>query len=172
VELLGGTGPWLLIGIAVGGTIAVIIPDDRIRESLGSGWRAVGLMLLTGIPLYVCATGSIPIAAALMLKGMSPGAAFVFLLTGPATNAVAITFVVRYLGKIMAAVHVGAPAVTGLIMGAVLDLVWTRVEPSGAAKAVCGARMFPGWLMTGSAVVLVPLIGLGIVLTRRADARR
>ena len=64
-------------------------------------------MLLVGIPLYICATASTPLAASLIAKGMSPGTAFVFLLAGPATNVATITMVARFLGNVSAALYVG-----------------------------------------------------------------
>ena len=77
-ELMDDIWKWLVIGTLLGGIIAYAIPDTFIHQHLGAGWVAMLLMLVVGIPMYVCATGSIPIAAALMLKGMSPGAALVW----------------------------------------------------------------------------------------------
>ncbi|MDD3118461.1 MAG: permease [Victivallales bacterium] len=88
----------LLLGIAIAGIIAVMIPDGWIGAHLGSGFGAMILMLLAGIPVYVCSSGSVPIAAAFMAKGAGPGAALVFLITGPASNAAGLAAIARMLG--------------------------------------------------------------------------
>ena len=88
IGLFDEIAKWLLIGVLIGGTISFFIPEGFFASFLGLGWVAYLVMFLIGTPMYVCATGSIPIAASMMLKGLSPGAAFVFLLSGPATNTV------------------------------------------------------------------------------------
>ena len=105
---------WFFIGLIIAGTITALLPDDIFNRYLGAGLPAMLIMLAIAIPLYICATASTPIAAALILKGVSPGAALVFLLAGPATNAVAVTFVARYLGKAATAVYLGSVAVSAL----------------------------------------------------------
>lgn len=79
------------------------------------------VMMLAGIPLYVCSSGSVPIAYALMRMGVSPGAALVFLVTGPATNAAAVTTVWNTMGRRSAIVYLAAIAVCALLAGALLD---------------------------------------------------
>ncbi len=79
-ELWGDLAGWFFIGLGLAGLITTLVPDNLITGYLGGGLGAMLLMLLFGIPLYICATASTPIAAALILKGVSPGAALVFLL--------------------------------------------------------------------------------------------
>ncbi|MHC1576878.1 MAG: SO_0444 family Cu/Zn efflux transporter, partial [Methanosarcinaceae archaeon] len=105
VELLGDISKWLVIGLVLAGVISYAIPDEFIRTYLGGGAVSMFLMLLIGIPMYICATASTPLAAALIAKGMSPGTAFVFLLAGPATNTATITVVAKFLGKQVAVVY-------------------------------------------------------------------
>jgi len=88
----------MVVGLLVGGLITALVPESLITNYIGTGIIGVLVAVLIGIPLYVCATGSIPIAAAMMLKGFSPGAALAFLIAGPATNAVAVTTVRKILG--------------------------------------------------------------------------
>ena len=86
----------LMVGLVLAqttGLLSALVPEDFFTQYLRSEWLSMIVVMGLGIPLYVCSTGSIPIAAALMLKGMSPGAALVFLLAGPSTNAVTITVV-------------------------------------------------------------------------------
>ncbi len=103
IELPGEISKWMLIGILLAGIISYAVPETLIQEYLGGGIASMLVMLIVGIPLYICATASTPLAASLVAKGMSPGTAFVFLLAGPATNAATITMVARFLGKRSAA---------------------------------------------------------------------
>ena len=84
----------------MGGAISALVPDDfGAKYLLGSSLLNYVVILLISIPLYVCATGSIPIAASLIAKGVLPGAALALLIAGPATNSVTISFVYKRLGK-------------------------------------------------------------------------
>lgn len=156
-ELMDDIWKWLLLGTLIGGIIAYAIPDTFIHNYLGDGWKAMLLMLVVGIPMYVCATGSIPIAAALMLKGMSPGAALVFLLAGPATNAVTITVVSRELGKGATALYVICVAVMSIVFGVLFNGVWNKLGQS-MPHLLKPMQMLPGWFETGAAIVLGALI--------------
>jgi hypothetical protein len=118
-------------------------------------------MLVIGIPLYVCATASIPIAAALMLKGMSPGAAFVFLLVGPATNAVSVTFVSRYLGRMTTVVYLATLSASALLLGRLLDWIWDTARIGDVGTVVMSHELFPVWLTVSGSVVLLGLISWG-----------
>lgn len=157
VELLGGIRNWLVLGLLIGGLIAFLIPDDFFATYVGRGWGAMLAMLLVGIPLYVCATGSIPIAAALMLKGLSPGAAFVFLLAGPATNAVTITVVGKELGRKFVAIYLGAITVCALGFGWLLDRLWSADWAVAYHLHQHGGEGW-AWLNITSSVVLVALL--------------
>ena len=87
VTLPRDIGKALVVGLIISGVIAAFVPDDFFAGVFGTGLVGMLIMMAVGMPLYVCATGSVPVAAALMMKGVSPGAALVFLMTGPATNA-------------------------------------------------------------------------------------
>jgi len=100
IDLLGDISKWLMLGIVIAGIISYFVPQSIIENYLGYGWQAMLIMLIVGIPLYICATASTPIAAALIAKGMSPGVALVFLLVGPATNIAGVLSVGKFLGKI------------------------------------------------------------------------
>ncbi|MBN2109096.1 MAG: SO_0444 family Cu/Zn efflux transporter [Deltaproteobacteria bacterium] len=116
-ELLRDIGPSLLLGILIAGAIAAIVPDGFIEQHLDAGFMPMLVMLAAGVPLYVCASASTPIVAALALKGLSPGAALVFLLAGPATNAATLMVVARLMGRRIAAVYVAVIAVVALLLG-------------------------------------------------------
>ncbi|UCG35489.1 MAG: permease, partial [Candidatus Omnitrophota bacterium] len=97
-EIPEDIGAWLLIGTLLGGAIAAFVPKELFSQYISFPFDFL-VALIIGIPLYVCATGSIPIAASLIAKGFSPGAALVFLIAGPATNAITLSFVRVKLGR-------------------------------------------------------------------------
>ena len=154
----------LLIGVLVAGAIGALVPDDFFTALVGSGLAAMLVMMLLGIPIYVCATASVPIAAVLIAKGVSPGAALVFLMTGPATNAATITTVWKVLGKSTAFVYLGTVAGTALISGILLDYVF---DVSGMTPNRVPHRMLPDWTDTAAAVVLLVVLGAAAVRRRR-----
>ena len=104
--------------------ISYLIPSDFIEHHAGGQFMPLIMMLFIGIPLYICATASTPIAAALILKGLSPGAALVFLLAGPATNASTITVITRLMGKRIAALYLATIAVCSLGLGWMVDQIY------------------------------------------------
>ncbi|MHC4843561.1 MAG: SO_0444 family Cu/Zn efflux transporter, partial [Planctomycetota bacterium] len=92
-------GKAMLLGLLIAALISVLVPDDYFVGRLGHPLISMLIMVLVGIPVYVCATASVPIAAALIMKGLSPGTALVFLMTGPATNAASFITIWKGLGK-------------------------------------------------------------------------
>ncbi len=116
-ELLRDIGGWLLLGILISGVITALIPDDLAALVFAHEAWSLLVMLVIGIPLYICASASTPIAAALILKGLSPGAALVFLLAGPATNMATLTVVQRFWGKAVTAVYIATVAASSLAIG-------------------------------------------------------
>ncbi len=150
----------LLLGLLAAGLIAALVPEKLFADYLGGGFGAMVLMLVIGIPIYVCATGSVPIAAALLLKGISPGAVLVFLMTGPATNAAAFATIWKVLGRRTAIIYVSTVAVTALLSGALLDLVVSSADP---ASTHAGHVMIPAWLENLSALVLLGVLGYALI---------
>ena len=126
----------LIIGLGIAGLIATIVPNDFFSDTLGPGLGSMIVMMLLGIPVYVCATASVPIAAALILKGVSPGAAFVFLLTGPATNAATISTIWKIMGKIPVIVYVSTVAVSAIISGLMIDSFFPAYSLPGSATVM------------------------------------
>ena len=114
------------------------------------------IMLAVGIPLYICATASTPIAAALILKGISPGAALVFLLAGPATNVATVTVLVKILGKRATVIYLLAIAVCAVLFGLAVDQVYAVLGISAKAMAGKAAEVIPaGAQWVAAAVVLL-----------------
>lgn len=112
----------LLLGLLVAGLLHWAIPPESLPAILGDGILPMFVLMLAGIPLYVCATASVPIAVALIQAGVSPGAALVFLMTGPASNAASVATITRILGRKAFLVYLATVAGTALISGLLLDL--------------------------------------------------
>jgi len=118
-------GAAMLIGLVIAAIISIAVPDDFFANKIGTGIGAMIIMMLVGIPLYVCATASVPIAAALIAKGLSPGAALVFLMTGPATNAAGFVMIWKILGNRTAIIYIITVAICALASGLLLDVMFT-----------------------------------------------
>jgi len=116
-ELLKDIGSWILLGVIIAGLISYFVPDEFFASFFTGELSSLFVMLLVGIPLYICASASTPIAAALILKGVSPGAALVFLLAGPATNAATITIVGRFWGRKATVVYLLSISICSLLIG-------------------------------------------------------
>ena len=123
-DLLRSIGLWFLLGVLIAGFISALIPPGFLEKNVGDGLFSMLLMLVVGVPLYVCATASTPIAAALALKGLSPGAALVFLLVGPATNTATIAVTAKILGKKAAIIYVASIALCAIGAGVAVNFVY------------------------------------------------
>ena len=155
ITLPGDVGKSMLAGVAIAAAISTFIPEDLLAAHLGGGILSLLAMMLFGIPVYVCATASVPIAAALIAKGVSPGAALVFLMTGPATNAAGIAAVWKTMGSRTAVVYLATTALTALAAGLVLDRF---LIVSGAALECAHGPALPPWLQTGLALALLVVL--------------
>lgn len=134
-RLLGSVVKPLAIGLAISALVTVLVPDGFFAEAFGGrDWIAMPVMALVGFPMYVCSTASIPIAASLVLKGVSPGAAFVFLMVGPAMNAMSVTTVASLIGRKAAAAYVTTIVAGAILCGCAVNLF------AGASDAVEAAR--------------------------------
>ena len=142
----------LIVGLLIAGLISALVPEKMFAETLGQGILPMLALMLLGIPLYVCATASIPLAAALIAAGFTPGAALAFLMTGPATNAATIATIWKVMGRRTAVVYLGTVVAAAIGGGLFLDYV-LRIKPSWGE--VPGHWMMPGWIGNGAAVVLL-----------------
>jgi len=124
VDLFDEISYWLVFGLILSGLLGALLPPDFVTKYLGSGLLPMLLMLVIGIPLYICATASTPIAAALILKGLSPGAALVFLLVGPATNIASLGVLTKEFGKRVVAIYLASIALVSLILGGLVNLLY------------------------------------------------
>ena len=169
IELLQDIAKWLILGFLVAALISVILPDDFFSLFKGYGIVELLVILAASVPIYICATGSIPIAAVLLLKGVSPGAALVFLMAGPATNVATMTVLGKTMGKkslmVYLATIIGGALVFGLLTNWLLPVGWLLGKVvhmhSGSDH-----EMLPYWLQLGAAVLLIGSIIGGYVLGR------
>ncbi|MFO7914717.1 MAG: SO_0444 family Cu/Zn efflux transporter [Candidatus Krumholzibacteriales bacterium] len=145
----------LIIGILIAGVISAVIPEDFFAPVLGGGILSLIILMAAGIPVYVCATASVPIAAALIAKGVSPGAALVFLMTGPATNAATISTVWKIMGRRTALIYLGTVALSALAAGLFLDRVLIT-GPSAVSSSM--PWMIPAAAKDFSAVILLAVL--------------
>ncbi|UGV41994.1 SO_0444 family Cu/Zn efflux transporter [Methanococcoides orientis] len=162
IELLGDIGFWLIVGVVIAGIISYFVPANMVGSYLGGGIGSMLLALVVGIPLYICATASTPLAAVLILKGMSPGAAFVFLLAGPATNAATITMVLKFLGKRTTVVYLASIALCAIISGLVLDQIYSSLGIDALSIAGSASEIMPDEVKNVFAVLLLPLLVYGM----------
>jgi len=121
--LLGDIASPLLFGLLLGALITVAIPSNLSEILIEYSWLSYIIVIAIAVPMYVCATASLPIAAGLMLAGVSPGAAFVFLSAGPATNTVTIGVVKKMLGTRTLYIYLGSIIFGSVIFGFGLDYI-------------------------------------------------
>jgi len=124
VTLLGDIAKPLLLGLILGALITIAIPQNLSEILMNSSWLSYLIAIAIAVPMYVCATASLPIAAALMISGVSPGAAFVFLTAGPATNTVTIGVVKKMLGTISLYIYLATIIFGSIIFGLGLDYIF------------------------------------------------
>ncbi|HAS89421.1 MAG TPA: hypothetical protein DCS48_08975 [Desulfovibrio sp.] len=159
-NLLQDIGLWFIGGVLLAGIFGALIPDGFIERNLGDGFFPLLIMLAAAVPLYVCATASTPIAAALALKGLSPGAALVFLLAGPATNAASFTVVAKLLGKRSAFIYLGSIIGCSLALGMLTNWLYYSMGLSITDWVHTGEEHGHGVFYTLSALILLALIAV------------
>ncbi len=159
IEMVDDIGKWLVIGLLIAAFLTVLIPDNFFAEMNITGLTGMLLILIISIPLYICATASVPIAAVLLLKGLSPGAILVFLMAGPATNAATMTVIGNNLGRrtliiYMLSLIIGSIGF-GLFIDTFLPASWFSI--SSTMEHLHG-DMLPMWLGISSSILLLVLL--------------
>ena len=155
-ELLDDISTWMAIGIVIAGIMLTFIPPGWLAQ-WGQGLTAMLVMLVVGIPLYICAVASTPVAAGLLLSGVSPGAVLVFLLVGPATNVSSFALIRRELGMKITLVYLLGISVVSVSMGLLLEALLEPMNWQIDAKLGEAHDMLPDGLAIGSAVLLIVL---------------
>ena len=159
-EAVDGTAAWILIGIGIAAWLLPNLDPDWLAE-LPRGLE-VPIAALMGLPIYVCASGSTPLVAVLVAKGLSPGAALAFLLTGPATNVTTFGVVRSMHGKTAGLVFATAVGAGAIALGYLVDLL---LPPALTAAAELRHDHTASWLESVSLAVLTVLF-LASVLRR------
>jgi uncharacterized membrane protein YraQ (UPF0718 family) len=167
------TLPWdigrsMLLGILLSAVLSALIPDDYFADALRPGILSMLAMMAVGIPLYVCSSGSVPIALALVRMGVSPGAALVFLITGPATNAATVVTVWKILGKAATAVYLGTIAGVALVAGWALDR-FPAALPMQSANPHCHPDEPATWVGHALAALLLVMLAPSLLPERWRD---
>ena len=155
ISLPQDIGKPLILGIMVAAMISMVVPDDFFASYFDNEFMGLIIMMFAGIPIYVCATASVPIALALMIKGLSPGGAFVFLMTGPATNAATISTVWKILGQKTAFIYLLAVSGSSLVAGFFINLFSSEI---GSHIHNHDHWMMPVWLQIVSSVLLLIIL--------------
>ena len=169
VEMFANLSHWLILGFVLAGLASALIPDGFVEGAVGQGVAGLLIMLLAGLPLYVCATSATPLAAALIAKGLSPGAAVVFLLVGPATNAATMVVVGCELGRRSLVLYVLSIAIVALLLGLAVDALPWSVRTSPAV--VQHAHAHAGVASYVFALILVSLMLNGMRVRLMRDWR-
>jgi uncharacterized protein len=159
VELLQDIAKWLIIGFFVAALISVALPNNFFSSFKGLGIIEIVVVLAASVPIYICATGSIPIAAVLLMKGVSPGAALVFLMAGPATNVATIAVLGKTMGRKSLIIYLSAITGGAIVFGLLTN--WLIPADFILSKMVHihgeghEHEMLPEWLQLGSALFLI-----------------
>lgn len=141
IDMVGNVGKWLVAGLLIAALITVYVPDEFLLSLSDRPLLAMLAMVIVAVPMYVCATGSIPIAMSLMLKGLNPGAAFVLLMAGPAANFASVILLGKNLGKRTTAVYIASVVLTALAFGLLIDYIlpisWFPMRENLTGGAPC-----------------------------------
>ncbi len=172
-EVWDDMATWFFAGLLLAGLITTLVPDEIFNRYLDGGLSSMLLMLAVGIPLYICATASTPIAASLILKGVSPGTALVFLLAGPATNVTTLTVLFGILGKRATTIYLTTIALLSVLFGLALDQIYLSFGISAQALVGQAADIIPVWMKWTGAFFLLLLsikpISLSIMARFRSE---
>jgi hypothetical protein len=148
---------WLVIGMLFAAAVKTFVPVSFLAE-WGSGLPAMLVMLVVGIPMYVCATASTPIAAGLILAGVSPGTAMVFLMAGPATNISTLGVIGKELGKRSLIAYLTGVGVVALLTGFIVDYLVARLGIDVQGQIAHGHEMVPSIIAWASLLILVAVV--------------
>ena len=170
VELLQDISKWLIIGFMAAALWSVLLPDGFFSMFKGYGFIEILVVLAASVPLYICATGSIPIAAVLLMKGVSPGAALVFMMAGPATNVATITVLGKVMGKKSLAIYlgsiIGGAVFFGLLTNWLIPADFIMSKMNHNHSDGMKHEMLPAWIGITSSIVLVTSIIAGYFIER------
>lgn len=153
VDMIRDIAGWLLLGILFAAAIQTWVPPSILAQ-WGAGWLAFVVMVLIGVPMYICATASTPIAAGLLLAGVSPGAVLVFMMAGPATNIGTLAIVARELGKRSLIAYLSGVIITSFTFGYALNIMANEYGVNFLTGVTANHEMGHAWWAYCSAALL------------------
>ena len=165
-DLLDDVAWWLVLGLVLSAIVEVALPANLFEGIWGGGVASMLLMLVLSIPLYTCAASSTPMAAALALKGLSPGAALVFLLAGPATNIGSLVVLLKVLGMRAVGVYLAAVTIMTLAAGFALNALYQAWGIDPRLTFGTAAEFVPNSIKIAGAVLLSALLIVSMWRTR------
>lgn len=161
-DLFKDIAGWLAVGLVLAALMNTLVPPDAMAQ-WGSGLLAMLAVMLVGVPMYICATASTPVAASMLLAGVSPGTVLVFLLAGPATNLATIGIVRRELGWRSAVAYLIGVCASAVVLGLLTDFIVSSWRLEIAAQLSEQTHLIPHWLEIAS-LVLLSIMAVNIVL--------
>jgi HflK protein len=161
-QLLDETGYWIVLGIVLSAVIAATVPPSFFERYLDNELASMLVMLAIGVPIYVCASEATPLAAALVLKGLNPGAALVFLLAGPATNIGSMVLLLKFLGARVMAIYLASICVVALLAGFALNWIYRYWGIDPRATFGTATAFVPESVKVGAALLLIVLLVLSM----------
>ena len=159
IEMMEDIGKWLIIGLLVAGIITAAVPDSWFTAFQGNTLYSILFVLLFSIPMYLCATGSIPIALALMMKGLTPGAALVLLMAGPASNVASILIINKVLGRKTLFVYLFSIIAGAIVFALGIDYLLPAewfTAPLAYMQDCCSEQ--PGWFSILCTILMILLL--------------
>ncbi|CAM4096826.1 SO_0444 family Cu/Zn efflux transporter [Pseudoalteromonas byunsanensis] len=156
-KLLSDTMVWLMVGLFFAAVVQTYVPDSFLSQ-WGSGIIAMMVVILISIPMYICATASTPIAAGLLMAGVSPGAVLVFMLAGPATNIATLGVVGKELGKRAVIAYLGGVIGVAIIFGFLTDFLVESYGFTVEPMMQIQHEVLPQWFTLLTGLVLLALM--------------
>ncbi len=164
-DMVRSIGGWLVGGLLIAALITEFVPTDFFASLARYPLLAMLAVVAVAVPMYVCATGSIPIALSLMLKGLSPGTALVLLMAGPAANFASVTLLTREMGRRAALIYIASIISGAIIFGLAADYLMPRSwfpMPASVAGASCHASAAPGMFSAICGVILAIMLAVAL----------
>jgi len=166
-DLLDDISGWMLAGLVVAGVLIALVPPQALA-TYGSGLLPMLLMAVVGVPLYICATAATPVAAGMLVAGVSPGTVLVFLLAGPMTSMATLGLLHREMGKAALATYLAGIVGSTVALGLLVDVIHVQSGIDVASQIGAVRELLPAWLQWAALVIIV---ALAVRPVRRAAAR-
>ncbi len=160
--LLADIAWYVTLGLVLAGAVSYFLPPNLFESLPGGRLTQIAIVAGISVPLYICATSSTPLAAAMIAKGMSPGVALLFLLVGPATNISSLTVIYKMMGLRSTILYLSGIVAAGLVFCFTTDWLYSFLAFNPAVSIADTVELIPGWLELPSALVLTALLAHGI----------